>query len=477
MKRIHLCLAILVLSLSLSAGLWETHTNTSHIYDLQVSDAKVLYGSWGGALELDPHNSGQDYEQSAIWTTGNGLASNDLRSVARIGDNLWLGSSDKGISIVNQLGIQILDQSLGLPSLKINAILELDNRILVATPAGLAEYYYLPGVSFPLILHQYTSDNISGGLGSSNITDLELMGDYVYVGTDAGLSYVHRDSLSVDAAWNRWINPFQGNELKLEANGNKLLVAYGSQLVRSNFTSPANDWQTLSYAGMPTIAGIGIDDSGNAWVSYGTWDEDLSAFTTEGNVLFSVFDSTGNRTDYLKGQDGLGLKTITDFAFEGSDVYLGSWGNGFYKKLGQTWVSFISNSVGFPKISEIATDQNQRMWFTSGYINPNPTKKGSLGVSFLEGEEWHTVTMANSPLHNDSAHCLVVDSMNRVWFGAWDTSSEHPLGWKNGITIYDRDEDKWWKLNSNGLMEWQTASETWSAPLPGMASLVSNTIG
>lgn len=477
MKKILLCTLILVLSLGLSAGLWETHTNTSHIYDLQVIDAKVLYGSWGGALELSPLNSGQNYEQSSIWTTGDGLTSNDLRSIAKIGDNLWLGSSDKGISIVNQLGIQTLDQSLGLPSLKINAILELGSRILVATSAGLAEYYYLPGVSFPLILHQYTSANTTGGLGSNNITDLELMGDYVYVGTDAGLSYVHRDSLDVDAAWNKWTSPFQGYELKLAANSNKLLVAFGTNLYRSNFSVPTNDWENLSYTGMPTTTGLGIDEVGNAWVSYGEWNEDLSSFTTTGNILFSVFDAAGIRTDYQKGQDGLGLKTITDFAFEGSEVYLGSWGNGFYKKLSGQWVSFITNSVGFPKISEIATDQDNRVWFTSGYINPLPTKKGSLGVSYLETDQWHTLTMANSPLHNDSAHCLVVDTQNRVWFGAWDTASDHPLGWRNGITIFDQDLNKWWKLNSDGLMEWQTETETWSAPIPGKANLVSNTIG
>lgn len=477
MKKIPLSLLILALSLSLGAGLWETHTNTSHIYDLKVSDAQVLYGSWGGALTLSPINSGLDYEQTAIWTTGDGIASNDLRCVATIGDNLWLGSSDKGISIVNQLGIQSLDESLGLPSLKINAILELGDRILVASSAGLAEYYYLPGVSFPLILHQYNIDNTSGGLGSNNITDLELMGDYVYIGTDEGLSYVHRDSLDVDSSWSIWSNPFTGGDIKLTTGSGKLLVASGRNLYLSNFTIPANDWQMLSYPGIPEIAGIGIDSSGNAWVSYGEWNEDLSSYTTPDDVLFSVFDSSGNRTDYLKGQDGLGQKTITSFAFDGNEVYLGSWGNGFYKKIQNTWVSFISNSVGFPKISEIAADQDNRMWFTSGYINPLPTKKGSLGVSYLEGEEWHTLTMANSPLHNDSAHCLVVDSQNRVWFGAWDTASDHPLGWRNGITIYDPNEDKWWKLNSNGLMEWKTETETWSAPIPGMASLVSNTIG
>ena len=103
------------------------------------------------------------YSETMVYNTGNGLVSNDIRTITYIdfSGSLWMGSSDNGISILSQLGFQDISSDLGLPSLKVTKIIEHESSILVATSSGLAVFYYLPAVSFPLMLHQYTSANTS----------------------------------------------------------------------------------------------------------------------------------------------------------------------------------------------------------------------------------------------------------------------------------------------------------------------------
>ncbi|HPA24662.1 MAG TPA: hypothetical protein PLS44_03295, partial [Candidatus Cloacimonas sp.] len=206
MKKILLLTAILIW-VYLPAQNWKTYTNTNHIYDLSAKDNDLYVATWGGVLKLSPLDNSNTlgvYEETEIYHKGNGLVSNDIRTLSYIdfSSSLWMGSSDNGISILSQLGFQNLGSDLGLPSLKVTRIIEQESTILVATSAGLAVFYYLPGVSFPLMLHQYTVANTSGGLIGDNIVDMLLTETGIlFVATTDGISYIPLEQLDNDSAW------------------------------------------------------------------------------------------------------------------------------------------------------------------------------------------------------------------------------------------------------------------------------------
>ena len=463
--------------------MWETITNTSHIYDI---DYPAATATWGGVVENVSMN-GDTRNMNKVWTTGEGLVSNDIRVVEQISrSSFWLGSANNGISIISEAGVQNLDLSLGLPSLQIREIRKLGDRILVATSNGLAEYYYLSGVSFPLLLHSYRKENTGNGLVSNNIESMTVSPDgFIYLGTPAGISYVHSDSLALDEAWHSWTgvnSPLQiqqGVSNRVTINSTQMLVVNGSRVFKRSLDLLDNNWQLIN-TGLPAdISAFHIDETGNIWIGWGRWDEDLVRFTTAGDVLLTKIEPDGTRTDLHKQEAGLGNKTVSYISTENSLLLLGTWGDGTFSRMGNNdFNQQITNSIGFPKISEIVTDQDNTMWFASGYIDAEPVKKGSLGVSYFEDGIWHTLTFANSPLHNDSIHSLTVDSHNRLWFGAWDViPNTSPPGWMNGITIYDKHSDTWKLLNSSGMRDWKPETSTWGPLLPGKAKLMSNTIG
>jgi ligand-binding sensor domain-containing protein len=177
MKHIALILIIGCVGFCLWGAKWETITNTTHIYDLLEMDTGYYMGTWGGLVFVPKLNTPGIHLEAfnKVWTTADGLVSNDVRNISYIQFNqsIWLGSASDGITIINQQGMQKLTTELGLPSNNVVKIVEKGSNVLVATQMGLANYYYLEGVNFPLQLHQYNVQN-TPGLLSNNINAMEL---------------------------------------------------------------------------------------------------------------------------------------------------------------------------------------------------------------------------------------------------------------------------------------------------------------
>jgi len=208
MKRYIFSILLIAIASGVFASMWQTHTNSSHVFDIIAEGNDIWFSSWGGAVRIGPDllsssTSLAAMEEKETWNTGNGLLSNDIRRIERIGfsSSLWFASEYNGISIVSPLGVQALDTSLGLPSNRVKKMVENQSRILVATYSGLAEYYYLEGVNFPLLLHQYDVQNTGGALLSNEIDPMVLAPNrYLWMGSTVGINYVHLDSLAVDSA-------------------------------------------------------------------------------------------------------------------------------------------------------------------------------------------------------------------------------------------------------------------------------------
>jgi len=490
MKRYIFSILLIAIVSGIFASMWQTHTNSSHVFDIIAEGNDIWFSSWGGAVRIGPDllsssTSLAAMEEKETWNTGNGLLSNDIRRIERIGfsSSLWFASEYNGISIVSPLGVQALDTSLGLPSNRVKKMVENQSRILVATYSGLAEYYYLEGVNFPLLLHQYDVQNTGGALLSNEIDTMVLAPNrYLWMGSTVGINYVHLDSLAVDSAWHSLSLPFGGGyTLRFAVNDDYLAVStdqsvylHSSDPLQTGWTSYATGNQLPN----ETIADIALDSANHLWVSYGTWNEDFLFYTRTTTNLLSSVTPEGVVTNYTENTNGLKRKSISRIVCSEDQIYLGSWGEGIFRLEDGIWVQFQPNSIGFPKITHIATDQNYEVWISNGSFNHLPTRKSALGTSRWKDGVWQTMTIANSPIHSDNILTIAVDSHNRKWFGTYDVvPDESPEGWQNGITIWDEDTDAWMLLTRFGIRHWDHESSAWGPLVPGSPTLQSSTIG
>lgn len=486
--RFKLVILFLLIGLSLSASTWQTFSNTDHVYDLVKSGNSLYFSTWGGVVKLQSNSATpqnlSDYLEAETINTGAGLASNDIRSLAMVdfSQSLWMGSSDEGISILGANGMQQLSNSLGLPSAKVTRIIEHESTILVSTSLGLAVFYYLPEVNFPLMLHQYTTENTSGGLASSNVADMLLAANgNLYVASTAGVSYIALDSLNVDSAWHSLNGPGSplpiGSEPKLSANSQYLAIAINNSIYRYEFSTGA--WQVFNTANgllNHKLASVLIDNANGIWAGYGTWNEQILAYTRTIDTLLTSIDSQGTVTHYPVATAGLGHNSIHRVITLDNSIYLCSWGDGIYQKSTSDWLNFKPSTIGFPKITQIVTDLDHSVWFASGYYDNDPVRKGTMGASKFAGGNWQTYNINNSPIHTDNVFALAVDKQNRKWFGAWDNSNNPK--WENGVSIFQENPPLWKHMNSDGLRIWDNDTSAWGSFNPDPKyKLTTGTIG
>ncbi len=485
MKKLLLITSLaLILSLGFAQN-WRTFTNTSHIYDSFVFGEKIYLGSWGGAYTSSGHMDGGTADLT--WTSKDGLASNDIRTLAITSNSsLWLGSSQDGISIVNpNNSIQQVNSTNGLPSNRVRKILAHEDQIYVATDRGLSVFYYLEGVNFPLLLHQYSNQNTSGGLVSDDISDMVLTSNgYLYLGTMGGLSYAHVDSLNYDDSWRKWTSANSplptGMRYNLSTNNTNIAISTLNRVYKRPIDPFAGSWSLfdqndgiLNYQ----ISALGLDSSDKLWLSYGAWDEDLMSYNLNLDTLMTCIDIDGAVQHFAKNEAGLRSQVITGITQASNYQYITTWGDGLFINYDGYWDQYLQNSIGFPKITDIKTDQNNAFWVSGGVIGATPVRKSALGLSSFHGESWETYNINNSPIITDNILNMAVDSHNRKWLGTWDVTNASPTGWDRGVCIYDDENDIWKHLTSSGVRTWNPDTGAWSAYQSGSMRLLGNTIG
>jgi hypothetical protein len=488
-------LAILMSAGFLAAQSWNAYTNTNHVTDVVVTPEKIYSATWGGVVEYyrtPPHPDYGVAGYNRTITSVDGLSSNDVRTLAFVqstGD-LWAGTYNDGITIIRQSGLQVLDATSGLPSNKIRRITSSQNHIYVATDQGISQFYYLPGVYFPLLLHQYNVVSTQGGLISNDVNDLIITSNnYLYCATSEGVSFVHTDSLDIDTAWHSWIPnnsplPFSPI-LSISANDNYVAMNSMTSIHRHSNNPYANDWNTW------TRNSGGLQDSvftvrmsatsDNILFTYGYWNEDFMTLTRVTESPFSAIGTDNVVINYGEGESEVNIffdfpeeciYRIFDDA-EGS-LYFTTWGQGIYVNDFNDEYTYIefNNCIGFQTISEIVTDRNNKMWFGSGWLGGTMTKRGTRGVSAWSGGNWSNYNFKNSPLPVDNIRNVAVDANNNKWFGSWDAGL---YGWHPGAICYNDSLNDWKWYTSAGIRQWDEAAG-WSEAISGTPRLLNNTI-
>jgi ligand-binding sensor domain-containing protein len=485
----------IILACLLPTGLyalkWQAYTNTNNLTDVVVTQNKIYAATWGGVVVYDlltgSSNSVDPAILKQVYTSVDGLVSNDVRTVAFVestGD-LWVGTYNNGISIIRQTGMQTLNADSGLPSDKIRRITAYQSYIFVATDMGISQFYYLPGVYFPLLLHQYNEANTLGGLVSDDVRDITITPNgYLYCATEEGISFVHTDSLDIDAAWKRWTasnSPLPiGPVLSISSNQNYVAINTLATVHRHS-ADPYNadwmNWSTGTGGLADSVFTVSMTPEDGILIGYGYWDESIMTLSRETASAFGYIDSSGNLVSnevYPPGFDpGWEYPSESVYRFIRSDsgTVFATWGEGFY--LYNTEDHHIENNcIGFQTISEIVTDQNHRMWFGSGWLGGSMTKRGTRGVSEWSNGIWTNFTHKNSPLPSDNIRNVAVDNNNVKWFGSWDASN---YGWLPGAIAYNDSINDWKWYTGTGIRQWNPDTG-WSAPIPGSPRILNTTI-
>jgi ligand-binding sensor domain-containing protein len=498
--RFAVCLiAFLLLSaVSLPAQRWQTYTNTNNVTDAVLVGTKLYTATWGGVVEYDLLESSSNLEPLAQYvrtiTSVDGLADNDVRTLAYeagTGD-IWAGTYNSGITIIRSSGLQNLDATSGLPSDKVRRILVHESFIYVATDLGISQFYYLHGVYFPLLLHQYNSANTQGGLIDNDVLDITIAANsYLYCATASGVSFVHSDSLDIDSAWHQWSDansPLPAAPiLSISAGLNYVAMNSMTSVHRHDVNPFTNDWQTWTRSNsnladsvftvrMPRAIG-----SDNIYLAYGIWDENTMTLTRKIPSPLGTITSDGivypipGEPIELGGNYEIPSACVFRMLSNDWDMNIyATWGQGVYVNKGLYTYKLINDCPGFQTVTEIVTDANHNMWLGSGWLGGPMTRKGTRGVSKWDGNHWTNYSISNSPLPVDNIRSLAVDANNHKWFGSWDVSTV-PFGWRPGAVMFNDADDLWQWYTRFGIRYYDEVTG-WSDAMSGTPRLFNNTI-
>ncbi len=471
----------------LQATKWHTYTNTNNVNDAVITDHKIYTATWGGVSEYSLNAVNGDTYLSRVITSVDGLVSNDIRTLAyesSTGD-VWAGTYNQGITVIKQNTMQILNTDSGMPSNRVRRIIENQSHLYVATDMGISQFYYLPGVSFPLLLHQYDELSTQGGLADNDVLDIAISpSGYLYCATASGVSYIHTDSLDIDTAWHNWTpsnSPIPNYPiLSISVNDDYIALNTKMSVHRHNIDPNISDWQTWTRANaglQDSVFTIGLTSQNGILLAYGLWDEDTMSIKRKSTAVYNYINSAGvlsAQAPELNAYDEFPTVSISRFILKQNALTFATWGEGLYRYFDGVSNNLRDNCIGFQTISDIKTDHNHNMWFASGWLGGTMTRKGTRGISKLSDGYWQNYTKKNSPLTIDNMNSIEVDWNNKKWFGSWDSTLE-PYQWEPGVNVLDDSDNSWLWYTRDGIRTWD-ADDGWSAAATGSPKIYNNTI-
>jgi ligand-binding sensor domain-containing protein len=454
--RLLLILLAVFMVINISAVInWQLYTNTTHVYDILLLENKLYLATWGGLVVYD-------FETDSFiknYSIKDGLQDIDIRAVSYMSssETLLLGTFKAGINRMKNAEFLIpINQVTGLPTEKINAIVNSDSLIFVGTDQGLTVLKDAEQFPYPLPTGQYGPHN---GLTSNQVKALALSDDgYLICGTNNGLNYVHLSAINDPAAWQHFFtdnSPLPGNFINaVSVIDNTIVAATRGGLARIDNINTLAEWsvfhQDNSLLLSNEIISVFIDGSDNIWFSYGVWDDNLlniSDATTQRTAITKISSDgsfqTWSRDNWMEEITGLKTSKFKGFFEKDNTIYAYSWDAGFYFLQDNVWHNRQPNSIVASNITDIAIDEQGYAWIVNGFEGSGVNRKGTRGVSAFDGEIWTNYTARYSPINESNIIFRVaVDKRNRKWFGSWGF----------GITVFDEDKDQWYVYtDKNGL--------------------------
>ena len=369
--------------------------------------------TYDGGVLLDDRGSPFDPrdDQWVTFRKRDGLADNHVWTVAAKGSLVWFGheyidaDGDEhgfGISVLDLHGTPFdkSDDSWRVyttanSGLSHNVVRDIvvDNRgvVWIATQSGLDAYSGGKWVVF------YSSD----GLASNDVTDLQVAGNLLWVGTRGGVSVLDYKGTLQDKSDDRWATYTQ----------------YNSGLVDNNVSS------------------VSVDQAGRVWV--GTDQKSMSGETGSGVSVLdpkgTPFDSSDDAWVTFGTPDGLVHDAVRTVLSDGSNVvWFGTkeglsrlqYGGSLYNKADDQWTSYTyKKRIASNSVYAVSGAETRAMWIGTDQGLNLLQYDGTPSIK--SDDRWTTYTEDNGLASNDVL-ALAVDGSGRVWIGT-----------TSGLTILD----------------------------------------
>ncbi len=456
MTRFRLTLALLLISLSLGAiRNWQTYTNTTHVADAAVQDNLIWIATWGGLVSLDPATGA--FTQTL--TNVDGLDEQDVRALDAVDNVLNIGTAGSGVDRLRDDDFLVaLNNSTGLENEKVRDIAHLDSLLFVATKGGVAAFMLSDEYPFPFLIDNFTEDDM---LSYNDILSLGVTSDgYLLCQHVAGADYVHTDSLLVASAWHHlWpaslASSLDGTVIgMMYVRGNKVVFATDHGVLQMNDFPATNDftlYDTQWGLECDDVNPVYLDDDGNIWLSYGSWDRDaLKMIDRDTLSAITCISPTGEKTTWACPDD-IATAAIMGFLQADGDLWAYTWGEGLFRLSDNTWTQYAPQCMTANTVTVMTVDQDGCLWTANGYVGYVPTTTGTRGVSVYDydNDSWQSFKVENSPLHSNNIDALAVDQNNRIWMGSYGPIDSE--GWTGGISVYNKSTSNWlWMYSSYG---------------------------
>ena len=364
--------------ISVSEGLPHTDVNAM----AGDTEGFIWFGTYSGLCRYD------GVRMEVFNVTNSILKSSRIKSMYAAPDGLlYIGTETGGLSVYDTVADSFL-MTISVPLNNVNSIFGYKDRICLCTDAGISLLGFDDG-NYSMESH-WTEAGVMGGCAvpGKGMVLCTPSGLYLYEETIAGGGYTFRPLLT---------GVYCNSAILLEDKGCLLVAGYDGC-----YTVDIGDWSSER---LDTIESISLYEApdGNLWV--GTRKDGIVCYDRDFNIIQRY------------GPDGVyGFNScdITSFYMDASSVlWIGTIGNGCYKKIGHTDdfnLYSVSGASGRDHIVCMYVDSADRLWIA--------TRDGLLYV--MAGDRITRVHVPSISMFDGMPISFIHEDVNgAIWISAW----------------------------------------------------------
>jgi ligand-binding sensor domain-containing protein len=417
---------------SVSAEDWTTITSGWKPEHIVAANNDIWAVSEGGVLHLDPGS-----QLLEVLNVDNGLFSNFPSTVENDlqAGFLWIGHDNGGIDVLNPVNrkvVQTIRDFYNDPSVEttINDIFIQGDVIFVATNQGLSRLSRFENENLWVVLETYRG--FGGWSRPTEITDVTLYQNNIFVGSDLGVAYADLDANLLDVSvWttisNQQINP------GIDTQGVQFLKYLDNVLYLGYYLGDLFKWDGLEFSRFSTIS--------RAFDLVVTSDGTHYAGRGDGLFRKAPSDVDFTRVDDDYTPKFWGLTVLNDEVWAGIDTNPQNFG-GIVHWDGSEFDFFFPNTPGGDQILTMATSPEGEVWVAA-------RNSRIPGIYRLNNGTWYPYAAPNTEgapwQYGIAINAIEFDSHGGTWIGTWGNSTYYiadGVGRADSLYYFDNETSK-----------------------------------
>jgi len=440
---------------------WNIYTNTSYLHQIEFEDENVISATWGGVNIFNKNSKEFD-----VINRSDGLLRNEVRSLHHIEalDQTWVGNLSYGISRYKEgVFLSPYQENQGIDAEIIYDIADNGDYIFIGSNQGLSmlliDETANPSFKKTFTAPQWLSDN---NVHSITFDD----SNRVWLATDSGINYVEisYDNMILPENWKIFTFSQTSEKISdIEYQNGKIYYASadGFAIIDSIYKEELDAADVEYFPGylLPSeqIANIEIQNDSTIWVAYGEWKEEFQEFADANGVGRFQYINGSWDEEHWHEPDSL-YEQVSDIKVDTQgEVWFASWREGLYHFVDGEWDNYKPNCIGSNYITDMMFESKRNLWCSFGSKFPNSTPKGVKGVSRFDGEKWKNFRKEpyadEKQIWSDKVFTVEEDGSGNIWLGSWSEG----LGILNPNTMecesYTVNNTDWLSGNNISLLE------------------------